>query len=1194
MRKRSDARGIPWKQAFHDSANSLNGCVLGSSHLNALSSLATSTLPGVDPRCCELHLPTRDLAMGTDTRHAFDFSARIEQLEDRLLMSADPVGGLLGGAIEHHAIAEQPPALEHHLQSTPDFWIDRSDQELLEEHLWEIDQALANAHDQTGMSGVRTDFGFSGLGQTVAVIDSGIAYDHFALGGGFGQNYRVVGGWDFSGENDANPYDDGPEGSHGTHVSGIIGSSDSTHAGVAPGVDLVGLRVFDDAGAGYFSWVENALQWVHANRNNFDNPITAVNLSLGVSSWNSDTIPSWAQLEDEFAQLEADGIFIAVSAGNSFTSYNEPGLSYPAASSYVVPVMSVDDNGNLSYFSQRHTRAIAAPGRTIVSTVPDYVGNGNNIADDFASFSGTSMAAPYVAGASVIIREAMEFVGYTNITQDMIYDHMMATADLFFDSATNQNYSRLNMDAAIGALMPTDDYGSSVAAAHDLGSITDTASISGVIGTLNDADYFTFTAGNTGTVTFEASNMTHELEAAWIGTGQVSGSSNETYMIDVVAGQSYTVGFVSTAGLGYYDFDITAESSFTFTDWGAIAFTQLENLSVAGESWYRVEASTAGYMTVESLFDTGGGAISLDLYSDEMQLIDSGTANNGTSRVQSYAAAGDEFYVCVLGTNSEVDFRLSNLVSISGTTVQVDGTVGDDLFGFTAGSNHVVTVNGVSHSFAANSITDVSFDGGAGSDSIVMTGTAENETATLRVGDFVLSGEGYSSTVAKVEQVTILGGGGEDLAFIFDSAGDDIFSISPNTASMTGAGFHHVVDEFEKIYGYASAGNDIARLYDSASDDTLDVRPNQAWMYGSGFYNYAGNFDQIYAYASSGNDAARLYDSASDDTLDVRPNQAWMYGSGFYNYAGNFDRIYAYASGGNDAARLYDSASDDTLDVRPNQAWMYGSGFYNYAGNFDRIYAYASGGNDAARLYDSASDDTLDVRPNQAWMYGSGFYNYAGNFDRIYAYASGGNDAARLYDSANNDTLVVRPNRAWLFGSGFYNYAGSFDRIYAYASGGDDAAWLYDSAGDDTLDVRPNQAWMYGSGFYNYARDFERVYSYASQGHDRAYLRDSLGDDIFMSDGSHASLAGSGYFNYTSGFDESRAYSSGGIDRADFFDILEGDLVQGTGNFAEAVRSASAESVFGFDYVTAHTETEESVEIDLGAIDYIFTRVGLS
>ena len=447
----------------------------------------------------------------------------MEQLEDRLVLSADPLGNSLGvSSIENHVLDE---------------------------------------------------YGFTGIGQTVAVIDSGIAYDHFALGGGFGQNYRVVGGWDFTGENDVDPYDDGPMGSHGTHVAGIVGGDDGSRGGVAPGVDLVSLRVFDDAGAGYFHWVENALAWVHDNRNSFENPITAVNLSLFVSSWNSDTIPGWATLEDKLAQLNADGIFIAVSAGDAYTSYNETGLSYPAASSHVVPVMSSTGSGLLSFFSQRHSRAIATPGQDILSTVPDYAGNNNGQTDDYANFSGTSMASPYVAGSSVIIRQAMEFVGLTNITQKIIYDHMVDTADSFFDSDTNAWYNQLNLQEAIDDLIPADDVGSTAGNATDLGTIGAATNVSGLIGTLDDIDYFSFTAGVTGTVSFTATS-TQSVSPTWGaswdpigGNGTISGTNGETYTFDVVADQTYSLGLSSNDGLGYYDLDIQADSTFTFTDW---------------------------------------------------------------------------------------------------------------------------------------------------------------------------------------------------------------------------------------------------------------------------------------------------------------------------------------------------------------------------------------------------------------------------------------------------------------------------------------------------------------------------------------------------------------------------------------------------------------------------------------------------
>jgi subtilisin family serine protease len=414
---------------------------------------------------------------------------------------------------------------------------------------------LRDAHSLTGMDDVRADFGLTGAGQTVVVIDTGIAYDHAALGGGFGEGHRVVGGWDFTEENDGNPYDDGPYGAHGTHVAGIIASDDATHRGVAPGVDLVGLRVFNDDGVGEFDWVEEALGWVHDHRNDFDNPITTVNLSLG-TNWNADSIPSWANLEDEFAQLEADGIFISVAAGNSFQDYNDTGLSYPATSPYIVPVAAVDDNGNLSYFSQRNDRVIAAPGRGVMSTVPDYDGNYNGIDDDFSSMSGTSMAAPYVAGAATILRQALELSGATDTTQDDIYDLMRQTADMIYDAATGQSYHRLNLQRAVETAIGDDDFGSTVATAESMGQLGTSTSIDGLIGRLNDVDYFSFTAAMDGDVTFSVA-VQDELDVEWSLDG-VDGSVDTSLAeltFTVTAGQSFAVGLETSDGLGRFTLD---------------------------------------------------------------------------------------------------------------------------------------------------------------------------------------------------------------------------------------------------------------------------------------------------------------------------------------------------------------------------------------------------------------------------------------------------------------------------------------------------------------------------------------------------------------------------------------------------------------------------------------------------------------
>ncbi len=426
------------------------------------------------------------------------------------------------------------------------------------------------SHDLTGWTQASAQYGFTGAGQTVVVIDSGIAYDHAALGGGFGAGYRVVGGWDFA-ENDADPYDDGPLGSHGSHVAGIIGSTDATHTGVATGVDLVSLRVFDDNGGGKFEWVEDALQWVLDNLDTFENSITTINMSLG-TNWNADTVPSWSMLEDELQQLEDAGIFISVAAGNSFTTYNEEGLSYPAASQYVVPVASLDADGTLSYFSQRNSRVIAAPGRSIWSTVPDYRGDQNGVSDDFVRYSGTSMAAPYVAGASVILREAYAFVGNNNVTQDDLYNLMTSTADTVYDAVTGQNYFSLNLQNALDAILPADEFGSSLDTAHDLGSLTGTSEIAGMIGTLGDTDYFSFTASASGRVTLSV-EAAAQLNADWLLGNTGAQRQGNTLTFDVVAGQSYAFG-LGASSVGSYSISMelaAEEAQVQYTDWGASA-----------------------------------------------------------------------------------------------------------------------------------------------------------------------------------------------------------------------------------------------------------------------------------------------------------------------------------------------------------------------------------------------------------------------------------------------------------------------------------------------------------------------------------------------------------------------------------------------------------------------------------------------
>lgn len=864
----------------------------------------------------------------------------------------------------------------------------------------EVEPIEVGEPDLAALTSAPSAYGLTGAGQTVAVIDSGIAWRHAALGGGLGTGYRVVGGYDFA-ERDDNPCDDGPFGSHGTHVAGIIGGDDDQFSGLAPGVDLVALRVFNDAGQGEFSWVEEALAWVHDHRYSFANPITTVNLSIG-SQWNSDRPPAWAELEDELAQLEADGIFIAVAAGNSFTSYNQPGLSYPAASPYVVPVSSVDSDGLLSYFSQRHDRAIAAPGRGIVSTVPDYLGNGNGIDDDFAAFSGTSMAAPYVAAASVLLRQAYQVVGVHQVDQDTLYDLMRTTADTIYDGLTGQNYLRLNLDRALNAVLPPDDFGSDAASAHDLGTVIDTLSLGGTIGRADDWDFFRFTAGTQGTVTFHAAAGSG-MQPQWqiIGAAHVEQNGLDI-SFDVVAGESYLIGLGAAGGVGSYTIEakIEANAAVNIAPGGQSEIP--DNAITAAGKWCTLSATNTGIFTVEAFFDAAAGDVDLELFGAGGVWLAGSYGTAGHERIDVDVSAGQSLYVHAwlngAGANDDVDLRITNLVRRSGSSVTVLGTAGDDTFAFRAGSILQVDINGVEYRFDGRDTSTVEFRGFGGSDSAILAGTGNKDIARIGPGSGWLRGAGYRAEVSGTESILVRGGS-EDVATLIDSSGDDVLRAHPRSATLAGDGFVNRADGFGTIRALASAGGiDAAFLYDSAGNDLFNARPKVAVLRGDGYANYANRFESVYAQASSGWDRAHLHDSAGNDVFTATPQQANLSGNGFSNTAANFDIANAHATvGGFDRAILYGSPGDDQFFSGPVLSSMSGDGFLIRARCFEDVYAEGGAGTDVARLVDSAGDDLLSVDGADVTLAGKGLTLSAYEFERVAAQASrGGTDTAEI------------------------------------------------------------------------------------------------------------------------------------------------------------------------------------------------------
>jgi len=208
-----------------------------------------------------------------------------------------------------------------------------------------------------------------GAGVNVGVIDTGISSVHPDL------IANIKGGVSEVGYTSSWNDDNG----HGSHVAGIIGAVDNSIGaiGASPAANLYAIKVLDRRGSGYLSDVIDGVDWAIGSGMN------VINLSLGCDC------PS-ESLHDAVARARDAGIVVVAAAGNSGGS-----VLYPAAYPEAIAVAAVDSSDTAPYWSSLGPEVdLAAPGKSIYST---YKRTG------YATLSGTSMAAPHVAGATALM-----------------------------------------------------------------------------------------------------------------------------------------------------------------------------------------------------------------------------------------------------------------------------------------------------------------------------------------------------------------------------------------------------------------------------------------------------------------------------------------------------------------------------------------------------------------------------------------------------------------------------------------------------------------------------------------------------------------------------------------------------------------------------------------------------------------------
>lgn len=263
------------------------------------------------------------------------------------------------------------------------------------EKIWldrKVEAQLDTSVPQTGAA-VAWDAGYDGTGMTIAVLDTGIDATHPDVAD------NIVAAEDFTGSGSTVDRH-----SHGTHVASIAAGSGAasggTLKGVAPGADLVIGKVMNDEGAGMTSQILAGMEWAAA----YDG-VDVINMSLGGAM--TDGSDPMSQAVNRLT--EEHGVLFVASAGN-----DGPGrrtVSYPATADAALAVGAVDDNGKLAGFSSRGPRAgdwaitpqITAPGVKINAARAAGTGSGSDLM--YHAKSGTSMAAPHVAGAAAIVRQ---------------------------------------------------------------------------------------------------------------------------------------------------------------------------------------------------------------------------------------------------------------------------------------------------------------------------------------------------------------------------------------------------------------------------------------------------------------------------------------------------------------------------------------------------------------------------------------------------------------------------------------------------------------------------------------------------------------------------------------------------------------------------------------------------------------------
>jgi len=413
-------------------------------------------------------------------------------------------------------------------------------------------QAIMDQQDQ-----LVADFPYlDGSNEAIALVDSGVDYNHPVFGDAEFPNSKIIAGWNFV-DNNADPMD---ELFHGTGVAGLIGGNffqvnGYDYQGIAQNIGMIALR--QDSGA----TIKQSLDWVIVNQSKYN--IQVVNLTDFQGGGASPTV-----YQTELQTLYNMGVFICTPVGNSGASAP---IGYPAASPYVCGVGGLDQYGNFDASSQTGPAcSILAPASNIAIALYLPASGSTPAQITYVNYAqGTSWSSAQVAAAAAIIKQINP-----NFTPPQIIQILQQSGRPVVDSANGVTYPALQLDAAAKLAFqeaedPLDANNRSAATAAPLQlTRSGTYANSQLKVLIGHDDYYSFSLTRTGNVNFafgyrpshfnpfpttQLLNSNGRRMLANLGTGGTQTLAAGTYVIKLhsaVSLKGYVSMSVNTNGAG--------------------------------------------------------------------------------------------------------------------------------------------------------------------------------------------------------------------------------------------------------------------------------------------------------------------------------------------------------------------------------------------------------------------------------------------------------------------------------------------------------------------------------------------------------------------------------------------------------------------------------------------------------------------